>query len=265
MIPPIVHVLYGGFVVFAFISGYTFATWHGNHSLYGERFRPPFPKFPPLLLNDTFPHSSQVFSNVIQSPIQVRSFPKRIYIDLGANCGNSYALFKERIDEAHLFEPQPAVFEDWLKPLAASTPGVNVYWAAISDSDGQLDFFVDGKFPSKICTFHQGYPHGASSVFMTNAGPGSEKVKVKSVDIAQFLHNILSEQGASKPYLIVKIDIEGMETRILNRLRSEKLLCLVKELLIEWHCTTGPGCRPENHDVMFSQECPGINYTEWII
>jgi FkbM family methyltransferase len=190
---------------------------------------------------------------------------KRIYIDLGANCGNSYALFKERIDEAHLFEPQPAVFEEWLKPLAASTPGVHAYGAAISDSDGQLDFFVDGVFPSKICTFHQGYPHGASSVLKGIAGSGSTKVTVKSMDIALFMYKILAEQGASKPYLIVKIDIEGMETRILNRLRSNKLLCHVNELLIEWHCSTGPGCRPENHDVMFREECPGLNYTEWII
>jgi FkbM family methyltransferase len=250
-----IPVLYGCFVVFAFISGYSFATWHGNHSLLHH---PPFP--PRLLRNETFPHSIQVFSKVTPSPIPVRSFAKRIYIDLGANCGNSYALFKERIDEAHLFEPQPAVFEEWLRPLAASTPGVHIYWAAISDSDGQLDFFVDGIFPSKICTFHQGYPHGASSVLQKNAGLGSTKVNVKSVDIALFLYQLLAEQGASKPYLIIKIDIEGMETRILNRLRSAKLLCRVNELLVEWH-----GNRPEKPKDMFREECPGVNYTEWII
>jgi FkbM family methyltransferase len=202
-------------------------------------------------------------SHVVPSPRPGRSFPKRIYIDLGANCGNSYALFKDRIDEAHLFEPQPAVFKRWLKPLVNSTPGVHIYWAAISDSDGELEFFVDGIFPSNKCTLDQGYPHGASSVLESNAGPGSTKVKVKSVDIALFLYKLIAEQGAFKPYLIVKIDIEGYEGRILNRLRSEKLLCQVNDLLVEWHCPHS--CRPKNHQTMFRQECPGINYTEWTV
>jgi FkbM family methyltransferase len=257
MLPSILPVLY---LIFAFSSGYLFATtWHiGNCSNPALLCQPPFLSV--LFRNDTFPDPRQVFPNVAPTPISVRSFVKRIYIDLGANCGNSYALFKDRIDEAHLFEPQPAVFDEWLKPLAASTPGVHIYWAAISDSDGQVDLFVDGFYPSKICTFHQGYPHGASSVIEKNAGPGSTKINVKSIDIALFLYKLLAEQGVSKPYLIVKIDIEGMETRILNRLRSEKLLCHVNELLVEWH-----GTRPEKHNDMFREECPGLNYTEWII
>ena len=163
---------------------------------------------------------------------------RQILVDLGANCGNSYEFFKHDVNEFYLIEPQTAVFTKWLVPRASST--VHVFNAAVSDHDEKnVPFFVDSPFASDLCTFDSGYPHGASSLNSVSAtvdGAAPTQQGVQLIDIARFLRETVGARV--EDYVILKVDIEGGEEKVLRRLMSENLLYLPDRLLVEWHPST---------------------------
>ena len=190
--------------------------------------------------------------------IKTEHKPKRILIDLGANCGNSYEHFKNDIDEAFLIEPQHSVFTTWLIPRASSH--VHVYQAAVSDHDeDSVPFFIDVPFGSELCSFDRGYPHGASSLYKDKATVDARsptRQSVKMIDIARFMTDIVKPRPVD--HVILKIDIEGSETAVLKRMIDTQTINLVDSLYVEWH----PGT--EEFRTGFEKQTD-INYQEWIL
>ncbi len=182
---------------------------------------------------------------------------RRILVDLGANCGNSYELFKHDVEEFYLVEPQTAVFTKWLVPR--SSEAVHVFNAAISDHDEEnIPFFVDSPYASDVCTFDKGYPHGASSLDSVSAtvnGVAPIQQTVRLLDIASFLRETV--HARMEDYLILKIDIEGSEEPVLRRLISENILYLPDKLFVEWHPST----------LAFQKEFESsiFRYEQWIL
>ena len=167
--------------------------------------------------------------------------PRRILVDLGANCGNSYAHLTEKeaakFDMVWLIEPQTAVVNRWLAPLRS--PTVHVVNAAVSDHDAdEAPFFVDAPYASDHCTLDKGYPHGASSLqaqaaTVDGVTPAAHSVRV--IDIALFLRKVARPED----HVLLKVDVEGGEEAILRRLLDEGLLYrLVDDLRVEWHEST---------------------------
>lgn len=166
------------------------------------------------------------------------SDPRFIFIDLGANCGNSYAHFKDmfpQISDFYLFEAQTAVYNDWLIPLQKQIGSrMHVYNAAISDVNGKALFFVQKDFSIDACTLGggEGYPHGGSSLYSDLSGP-SDPIEVETIDIARF---ILHLNISVHDQVILKIDIEGQEYVILSHLLKHGILCdKIDHLYVEWH------------------------------
>lgn len=182
--------------------------------------------------------------------------PRHILVDLGANCGNSYEFFRSYVDEAFLVEPQEQVFKKWLIPRASDN--VHIFHAAVSDHDeANVPFFVDTPYVSEYCTLDQGYPHGASSLDKEKATVDALQPslhQVELIDIARFLTDVVKVR--SEDHVIMKIDIEGNEVRVLNRLKETRLLDLIDDIRVEWHGDTG-GFREE-----FESYNPGT-YQEW--
>ena len=205
---------------------------------------------PPLIVFLGFPvyisliHSSRRAAPLPQAPVEHQPIhpPRVIFIDFGANCGNSFEHFSKHllqtkkltITDAYLFEPQPQVFMQWLVPMRERLGNhVRIYNAAISNNDQNVTFFIDSLYASSICTMDKGYPHGASSLHQHISGPDFEEVHIQSVDAAAFMRGIRIQPG---DFVLMKIDIEAHEYSVIRHLIVNNVLCNhVDELWVEWH------------------------------
>ena len=106
--------------------------------------------------HDPQPHDSVQPHNSAPDPQ-----PRKLFFDLGANCGNSYAYFQNpgsRVNTvitpdftAYLFEPQPKVFKRWLKPLQQRVgERLHVFNAVVAASAGSVSFGVDTKPENEV-------------------------------------------------------------------------------------------------------------------
>jgi FkbM family methyltransferase len=170
--------------------------------------------------------------------------PGLYFIDLGANCGNSYALFLKRLLpglsrpdrlRAFLFEFNPRMHSEYLDYLEAHDPRVRVVRAAAHVADGNITAYLDlrketaGQYK---CVAREGAPSpaGASTLVgaMPRAGP---PIQVAAVDFPAFLARTV----CSGDEVHLKVDIEGFEYPLLGDLITRRLHCLVTEYYIEFH------------------------------
>jgi FkbM family methyltransferase len=199
-----------------------------------------------LLLVMRLQLTDEEFTKAVEGPKVSFARPassRKLYLDLGANCGNSYEFFKVASPQvmtlvtpefdAYLFEPQPEVFKKWLIPLQESVgERMHVYNMAVATVNASISFGVDLN-PSDFCSLDgRGYPHGASSIYGNIRGPGATLISVPSIDFGDFFAGL---QVQPDDFVIVKIDIEAQEYVILRQLQQLSLLCLVDELFVEWH------------------------------
>lgn len=189
--------------------------------------------------------------------------PRVIFIDFGANCGNSFEHFSNHLlahkklefTEVHLFEPQPQVFTQWLVPLRKKNGDhVHIYNAAASHQNLNVTFFIDTLYSSSTCTMDNGYPHGASSLHQEIIGPNFEEVHIPSVDVAEFIQDL---KIRPIDFVLMKIDIEAHEYSVIRHMLVSNVLCKhVDELWVEWH--------DPPHNILLDKS--GLRKTlEWIL
>ena len=238
-----------------------------------------------IILNNIVSHCRQdvpqttTQEHAAVTPVGERQVKQRrkLFLDLGANCGNSYAYFQDPQNvrtaitsefTSYLFEPQPEVFQKWLLPLQQRVgERIHVFNVAVADRNGTVSFGVDSAYPSDLCTLDKGYPHGASSLYAEVHGAAPQQVTVPSLDFATFFEGL---HIGYDDHVIMKIDIEAQEFVILRQLMQRGLLCYIDELYVEWH--TLPSAlsttltRPmfEKTFEFVAQGCVSF-YQEWIV
>ncbi|KAL3787088.1 hypothetical protein HJC23_011772 [Cyclotella cryptica] len=182
---------------------------------------------------------------------------RNIFIDLGANCGNSYKrllkanqLNREGNWEVYLWEANPQLIEFYLNDiqsdeLVPKNHVVDVIEAAAAASDGFVSFYLTAgqelindksQFPDKgRCDPDSvANPSGASSL-LSNKKRAGKPIEVKAIDFARWMNDDL--KALEDDYLMIKIDIEGAELQLLDRLMEVIPMgfCHVNKLFIEWH------------------------------
>lgn len=159
------------------------------------------------------------------------NFNKRLVcIDIGMNVGYSSLLFSTRndIEKIYAYEPFKGTFDNALNNfklnslIANKINPINEGW---SDKTGFFEFqnYEDGSV-------------GASTSFtseLNNFGKIGKIVQVKLIDAANELKKI--KQQNPDFGIFVKMDCEGSEYEIFERLEEEKLVDSVDGYLIEWH------------------------------
>jgi hypothetical protein len=113
---------------------------------------------------------------------------------------------------------------------------------AASDSDGVLDFTFNGQNPCDTGGAHIDCDtEGAASAAATagHAGFGlSQKVTVRSIDLARIIRHIdklLHKDADSPGKMMMKLDVEGSEYKVLPHLAYSQSLCLIDVIFIKWH------------------------------
>ncbi len=144
------------------------------------------------------------------------------YIDLGSRKGVSlkWAMKKlKKIDKFIAIEPVPEFCEKLLYRYGAYNK-FKLYNAAIGIKDGDSIFYLDKEesFIGKGSSLIEGMQNG-------------EIIKVKEINLSNYIKSNFKKGD----YLIVKIDIEGMEYDVLEDLIKTGAIGYIDKIFCEWH------------------------------
>jgi FkbM family methyltransferase len=149
---------------------------------------------------------------------------KKVFLDCGANNGCSFRAFKEyypdwRQYDVHCFEPNP-----WFKSAFQSLP-VTYHPDAVWIEDGEMDFYLTGM---------------ASSTLLEEKVKAQNKqvqalVKVPTIDLSKWI----MENFNKDDHIVLKLDIEGAEYELVEKMEKDGSLEYISEVHGEIH---GPKC-----------------------
>jgi FkbM family methyltransferase len=152
---------------------------------------------------------------------------RNIYIDLGANVGDTVDRHLAGAPDAQVFafEPNPRLIAK-LRNRFRSADNVAIYEAACWILDGQTKLYLG---------------HDLSSTLIEGKAPTPEHPEfdisykdfalVRTIDFARWLLETFNEGDD----ICVKMDIEGSEYKVLRRLIDTGAIGLMDELRCEWH------------------------------
>jgi FkbM family methyltransferase len=132
-------------------------------------------------------------------------------IDCGANIGMSILYFKELFPKAEIiaFEPDPTIFKILNRNISSfNLNNVKTINSALGTLEGKVDFYSEGSDSGRIGQHIE----------------KSNKISVSQVLLSKYL---------TKEVDLLKIDIEGAETDVIEEIRNE--LSFVKRIFIEYH------------------------------
>ena len=148
---------------------------------------------------------------------------KKVLLDCGANKGQSYEWFMKNRDdsgeyEIHCFEPVSS-FSKNLSQLP-----MTYHKEAVWIEDGTIDFYDKtaeyiGRLSSTL------YKHKTD-----NAGQGT-RTTVSCIDFSKFI----KDNFKLLDYIIVKMDIEGAEYKVIEKMLEDKTFEYIDEFYIEFH------------------------------
>lgn len=144
-------------------------------------------------------------------------------IDCGANVGDVTARLAATGAQVHAFEPEPYLFSLLVKRFAG-VPNVSLHNAAVAARAGRLRLWLEDDPARELSELNR-----HSILRSPNADRGTQHVEVDCVDLLDFVAGL-----GRKPDL-VKIDIEGAEVEILERLLAEDRFGDVGAMFVETH------------------------------
>jgi len=162
---------------------------------------------------------------------------KKVFIDLGFNKGQSVKFFYDLIPdsneyEIHAFEPDHSNFNAFNK-----FESVTFYKKAAWIHDGTVRLYLgDYSFSSTI-----------NSSKITNIRQ-DRYVDVDCLNISNFILNNFDKDD----YIILKIDIEGAEYKLLNHMLSTNALTYINDLFVEFHLDKITDITKEQHDSLIN-------------
>jgi FkbM family methyltransferase len=155
-------------------------------------------------------------------------------IDIGMNVGFASLFFAQSaaVIRIHAFEPFEPTFKQALNNFAINEAGIkdkiipHNYGLAATEKAEEWDYDYLRKGDT-----------GLRNTFDTDASKfnitGKGKIKVLLKDVTEVLNSILASHITGK--LVIKIDCEGAEYEIIEKLSGQGLLAKIDVLMIEWH------------------------------
>jgi FkbM family methyltransferase len=181
---------------------------------------------------------------------------RNIFIDCGGNNGCSIRKFSREFDPRgrfvmYTFEPNP-IYESSYR----SFNNHELIKAAVHDRDGVATFYLDREdgdgstlFRAKLTRDSGG--HGSLDI----AAP----VQVRTIDLSRWIQQTLRPSD----YIILKLDVEGAEYDILEKMSADSSLSRIKHLFVEWHWHK-VGVEQSRHDKLLETlKRLSISITEW--
>jgi FkbM family methyltransferase len=157
---------------------------------------------------------------------------KKVFLDCGANKGESVRLFRERFADAteyeiFCFEPHEESKED-LDGL-----GVTVIAKAVWVRDGTVNFY-----PARRST--------AGSTLLkdkTTWSVSKTPVEVLSLDFSAWM----AQEFSAADHIVLKMNIEGAEYEVLEKMLADGTLAMVNRLYVSFHYQKIPSITKKRH------------------
>lgn len=163
-----------------------------------------------------------------------------IFLDLGTHYGQGLREFMRRylMDEAwniYTFEANPITYGIYVNNYHNLTPWVKHHNKAVSDHDGLVMVNIETPpgegetgMGSSIMGIDSWNPWGLSNPDKNHFKTTAE---VPCIDISRFIQENFHQDDR----IIVKMDIEGAEFQVLEKMITDKTILRVKEIWIEFH------------------------------
>lgn len=185
---------------------------------------------------------------------------RRVLVDCGANNCNVLRDFIRQHPgfEFHAFEPQPELAGEGARVIAEH-PGVPITFTnkAVWVRDETLPMFLATHWGP---TTHK----GGSSLLQKHAKGISAIDYDHPVNVEAFdFSNWLAETVTAQDYVIVKMDIEGAEYDVLEKIIRDGNAGLIDELIIEWHQGMNDTISAERHNVLVREIGRLVHVRPW--
>lgn len=173
---------------------------------------------------------------------------QKIFVDCGFNTGAVLKRFMGELPgfQSYGFEVNEARFGRAAEKIKAENDRVlGLNFAAVSDHDGEVSFqemgTKSGRLPMQGTSIIEGLDPGI---------PRGEAQSVASVDFAKWLQETyLRHANGAMPFVAVKMDIEGAEYPVLERLLDTEAIEFVDHLTVEFHSWRFPK-GPERDEII---------------
>jgi FkbM family methyltransferase len=151
--------------------------------------------------------------------------PDDLAIDCGANVGKFTVPMARTGAMVHAFEPNPAAFAE-LQRNTAAYPRVQLHHAAVTAVAGPVKLFLH-KWADEDPVH---WSTGSSILSGKNNVRDDRFTTVEGVAFVDFVRSL-----APRKIRLLKMDIEGAEVDVLNRLLDEGLQTFISEAYVETH------------------------------
>lgn len=190
-----------------------------------------------------------------------------VFLDCGSNFGQGFEEICGRFNivnpKAYMFEPNPHCFAR----LKQKFPQHHLYNQAVWNKDEvrtlNMEFYSPENAPvggaGNIMQENFVRPPWVSSDNM-GEWPPKHGVEVQCIDLSSFIKREINKGDN----VVMKLDIEGAELEVLDKMIEDKTLEYVKHIIIEWHFhmrKTHTTRTFEDYLKIFSEL--GIQYTQW--
>ena len=169
----------------------------------------------------------------IQFPAEFTSLgPGDVAIDAGANVGVVTAVLAANGATVHAFEPDPTAFAK-LQEACTGLPNVHLHQKAVLDCAAEVGLFRHLNHEIDPVRFSQG------SSLISDKGNVDDRhgLAVEAIDLATFI------EGLGQTVKVLKMDIEGSEYRVMERLLDSGMIDRVERIFVETHARRIPSLR----------------------
>ncbi len=148
----------------------------------------------------------------------------KYFIDCGAHCGESILMSRQRFGSyitTISFEPIP-YFANELQKIYKNDSNTHILNAAVWINDDVKKFYISTEITD------------GSSLLGEKINDVKDEniyIEIPCVDLSTWIKNTFTEDD----YVILKLDIEGAEYEVLNKMIEDGSIKLINELWGEWH------------------------------
>jgi FkbM family methyltransferase len=184
--------------------------------------------------------------NAVRRAPRVRAARRRIFVDCGANTCTVLREFIKRFPdfEFFAFEAQPELAAEGDRVIG-ELPQTKIqhFSKAVWTRNEELSFYLATRWGSNHrggSTLVTGHTRNLSAIDYESP------VRVEAIDFSSWLAETVDRED----YVIVKMDIEGAEYDVLEKVIADGNLPLIDELIIEFHYHMNEAISKARHDAL---------------
>jgi len=184
-------------------------------------------------LNMAFHRIEEWFYAVKDSRYLSRKQEKILFVDLGANLGQGYSWFSNHFNgdnvDFELFEPNPNCLKELSKLPDVKKGKVKVHGVGVGVKAGSFKFY--GLHESEGGKYSEGGSTVKTHASAWYAASADSTIDIEVIEFAKYL----KEKSENYKIIIVKMDIEGAEVELLEKMIEDHSIELINYLYVEFH------------------------------